>query len=71
MSKNIGENISENLSVKYSQYGIDHAKQSATEVFKTASKSAIQRTAGTTGDFIGNKNPDKITKVLKTSPQKN
>ena len=71
MSKNIGKNISENLSVKYKQNRIDHAKQSATEVFQTGSKRAIQKTAETTGDFIGNKTPDKITKVWKTSPQKN
>ena len=45
MSKNIGKNISENLSVKYKQNRIDHAKQSATEVFQTGSKRAIQKTA--------------------------
>ena len=41
-AKNIGENIdkniSRNLSSKYSQKLHDRAKQSATDVFKTASK---------------------------------
>ena len=33
----------------------DHAKQSATDPFKTASKKAIQQTAEATGNLIGNK----------------
>ena len=41
MGKNIGKNISENLSRKYSQKLLDHTKQSATDVFKTASKRVI------------------------------
>ena len=41
MDKNIGNNISKNLSSKYSQKLLDHAKQSATDVLKTASKRAI------------------------------
>ena len=36
MFKNIGKNISKNLSCKYSQKLIDHAKQSATDTFKTS-----------------------------------
>ena len=36
---------------------------------KTASKRAIQKTAGATGDLIGNKIADKITKVSRTAPQ--
>ena len=50
--KSIGKNISKNLNGKYipgmlaiSQKLLDHAKQSATDVFKTASKRAIQNTA--------------------------
>ena len=35
--KNIGNNIGKNLSGKYSQKFGDHAKQSATDVFKTVS----------------------------------
>ena len=45
MGKNIGKNISKSLSSKYSpgmlamhQNCLDHAKQSATDAFKTASK---------------------------------
>ena len=42
---------------------LDHAKQSATDTFKTASKRAIQKTAEGTGDLIGNKFANKIKKV--------
>ena len=38
MGKNIGKNISKILNVKYSQKLLDHSKQYATDVFKTASK---------------------------------
>ena len=44
---------------------LDHAKQSATDAFKTGSKSAIQKTAAATGDLIHNKISDRITKVSK------
>ena len=71
MGKNIGKNISKSMSVKYSQKLLDHAKQSATDAFKTALKRAIQKTAEATGDLIGNKIADKITKVSKTSQEKN
>ena len=40
-------NISKSLSGKYSQKLLDHAKQSATDVFKTASKRPIQKTTET------------------------
>ena len=63
MSKNIGKNISKNVSGKYSQKLLDHAKQSATDAFKTTSKIAIQKTAEPNGDLIGNKIAKKITKV--------
>ena len=36
MGKNHGKNISKKLSSKYSQKRLDHAKQSATDAFKTA-----------------------------------
>ena len=52
---NMGKNISKNLTSKYSQTLLYHAKQSTTNVLKTASKRAIQKTAEATG-------------VLKTSP---
>ena len=54
-------------------------KQSATDAFKTASKGAIQKTAETTYDLIGNKTADVVansydgrtTKVTKYSQQNN
>ena len=60
--------MSKNLSSKYSQTFLDHAKQSATDALKTASKRAIQqqKTADSTGNLNGNKFADKITEVLRT-----
>ena len=66
IGKNIGEYISKSLSSKKL---LNYAKQSATDALKTASKGAIQKTAETMGDLIGNKIAD--TKVSKTSPQNN
>ena len=72
MVKNIGKSISKNLSGKYSpgmlamrQRFLDHTKQSATDVFKTATKRAIENAAEATGDLIGNKIANKITEVSK------
>ena len=48
---------------------LNHAKQSVADNCKTASKTAIQKTAEAFGNFIGNKIANKITKVLRTSPQ--
>ena len=45
---------------------IDIAKQYTADALKTASKIEIQKAAEVTGDLIGNKIADKITKV---SPQ--
>ena len=42
IGKNIGQNINKDLSGKYSQKLLDHAKQSATDAFKTASKRPIK-----------------------------
>ena len=47
--------MGKNVSSKYSQKLIDHAKQSVTDALKTASKIAIQKTAEPTRDLIGNK----------------
>ena len=49
-----------NLSCKYSQKLLDHAKQSATDALKTASKRAIQKTAEATGDLTDIKIANKI-----------
>ena len=65
MDKSINKNISKTFSGKYSQKPFDHAKQSATDAFKIASKITIQRLAEATGDLIGNKITDKNTKVSK------
>ena len=68
VAKNIDKNISKNISSQYSKKRLDHAKQSATDALKTASKRAIQKT---TGGLIGNKIADKITKISKTSQHNN
>ena len=65
--KNISKNIIKILSGEYSQKLVDHAKQSATDVFKTASKRAIQKTAQATTDLISKKIVNKITRVSKNS----
>ena len=65
MGKNIDKSIRKNLRGKNSQRLLDHAKQSATDVFKTASKRAIQKTAKAAGDLIGNKIANRITKFSK------
>ena len=73
----MGKNVN-----KWSQKLIDHAKKSAPDVRKTASKRAIQKTAEGIVSLIGNKNADKITqkfskitqnllKVSRTSPKNN
>ena len=53
------KNTGKNLSNKYSQKLIDTAKKSTTDAIKTASKRALQKTAETTDDLIGNKIADK------------
>ena len=59
------------MSGKCSQKLLDPAKQFATDPFKTASRRAIQKIAEPTGDLIGNKIANKITKVSKNSQQNN
>ena len=46
------ESISKTLRGKYSQKPIHHAKKSATEALKTASKRAIQEKAEETGKLL-------------------
>ena len=57
------KNKGKSLSNKYGQKLLDSAKNCTTDAIKTASKRAIQKTAGATGDMIGNKTADKITTV--------
>ena len=54
------KSMGKSLTNKYSQKLLDSAKKSTTDVIKTASKRAIQKTAEATGDLIGNKIADKI-----------
>ena len=62
--------MSKNLSNKYGQKLLDTTKKSTTDVIKTASKRAIQKTAEATGDLIGHKIADKITSVSKKKSTK-
>ena len=58
-----------NLSSNYNLKPFDHFKESATEALKTDSKIAIKEVAAeTTGDLIGIKIGNKITKVSRRSP---
>ena len=68
-AKNIGTNankVAESMSNKYSQKLFDSAKKSTTDAIKTASKRAIQKTAGATGDLIDNKIAHKIISISKS-----
>ena len=64
MSKSINKNISKNLRGKYSQKFLDHAKKSAIDALKITSKIIIPKTAEATGDLIGNKIANRITKTV-------
>ena len=70
-ARNMSKNICKILSSKYSQNFLDHAKQSATDAIKTASKRVIQKTAEAAGDLTASKIADKIIRVSKNSSQKN
>ena len=71
MAKNIGKNMSKNVSGVYNKKLLYHAKQSATDALKTTSNRAIQKTAEATGKLICNKFANRITKVSKNSQQNN
>ena len=78
MGKNICKNISKNLSSKYvlgmltmRQKLLDDAKQPASGRIKNSPKRVIQKSLEATGDLIGNKTADKITKVSKNLQQDN
>ena len=64
-TKNNGKYISTKLNAKCSQNLLDHAKKSTTDTLKTSSKRFIQKAAQKTGDLIGNKTTDRITKDSK------
>ena len=61
------KNMGKSLSNKYDQKLLDSAKKSTADAMKTTSKRAIQKTAETTRDLIGNKIADKITSVSRKS----
>ena len=63
ISKNIGRNISKSLSGKHSHKPLDHGKQSATHALKTISKKVIHKIAEATGNLIGKKVSNKITRI--------
>ena len=57
--------MGKSLSNKYGQKLLDSAKKSTADAIKTASKRAIQKTAGASGDLIGNKIAKEITNASK------
>ena len=63
------KNMGTQLSNKYGQKRLNSAKKSTMDAIKTASKSAIQKTAEPTGDLISNKIADKITSVSEKSAE--
>ena len=60
-------NNRKNLNNKNGQKILDSAKKPTMDAIKTASKTAIQKTAEAIGDLIRNKIVDKITSVSKKS----
>ena len=58
-SKNMGKGLSN----KFGQKLLDSANKSTTDAIKTASKTAIQKTAEATRDLVGSKIADRITIV--------
>ena len=71
MCENISKGISKNVSSKFSQKCIDHAKHFTINWIKAISKRVIQKTAEETGNLIGNKIVDKITRVSKVLKKNN
>ena len=56
------KNMDKSLSSKYGQKLLDSSKKCTTDAIKTASKRAIKKNAEATGELIGNKIADKITR---------
>ena len=71
MGKNIGKNISKNLSGKTKNFLTILKNLPPTDAVKTVSKKAIQKTVEVTGDLIGNKIPNQITRISITLQQNN
>ena len=60
-----------NLSSKYIQKHLGHARPSPTDALTTASKRVIENKEEATGNLIGNETTEKITRVPKPLPQNN
>ena len=58
--------FSRKFGYKYGKKLMDIATKIGIDAAKTVSKRAVQKTAGATGDLIGNKIADKITSLGKT-----
>ena len=56
---------------KYGKTLMDTATKTGIDVAKSASKRVVQKSAGATGDLIGNKIADKITSVDKPKEKTN
>ena len=56
--------VAKNLNNKYGRKLADSAKKSAADALNIAGKIAIQKTAGTTGDSVGNTTGNKIISIL-------
>ena len=62
--------FAEDMGCKYGQRLLDTTKMLAINAPKTALKRVIQKTAEATGDLVGYKTAEKITKVASKSTQK-
>ena len=71
MCEDIRKSISKNVSTNCSQKCIDHGKHFTINWIKATSVRVIQKTAQETGDLIGNKIVDKITRVSKVLKKNN
>ena len=63
MCKNIGKNISNIISDKYSLKFLEHPKQTVTDALKTTLKRLIQKIEERTSHLISNKTADKVAKL--------
>ena len=63
--------FTKNMGHKYSQKLLDTVTKSTTDATKTVSKREVKKAAEATGDLIGYKTADKITKFSKMKEAKN
>ena len=61
-AKNMGQNISNHLSSKYSQKLLDHTKHYATDAFKPALKGRLKGIAEEVGNLLGHRITDVVVK---------